>query len=250
MCLPLLRRRKDRLKMRNQLHQKGENRAPKSFVVVARDLEEIALNTVNTGHVKQYGEVEVVHFVPLKSDLSSLYDLEDKGVHVHSSSLMPESSVKAPNVQIQKGPPVDPPKDQRTELETLKDILRNPPPTAAFENLDLTDTARYSVPSQNEAREFERLRIKVFEPRTPIILTSVERGPCEDMPRICCIKYPRQPLKIGQIVHAHGTLNGYWVLSARKFRKHGILFVEWADYIRKKKVLACLRTIWTRRHWQ
>ncbi|KAJ6529542.1 hypothetical protein DFH09DRAFT_1093958 [Mycena vulgaris] len=108
-----------------------------------------------------------------------------------------------------------------------------------YEDLTLTDQVQFPRPTQEEVREYNRQHCTAEKSAVPIVLTSVEEGPNELKRRATTIGHPPQLLHVGEVVEAVGTLKGYWVLARRRFCMNGQVYLEWVDYVGKRKVVVC-----------
>ncbi|KAJ6552010.1 hypothetical protein DFH09DRAFT_1086131 [Mycena vulgaris] len=233
----LFRGRNKRLKTRNVLGFISDDNMPKKFAEVRGNLVEASISTVNTAQALREADIEATHQSGTKSfNHSATYESNASENPAQASSYLDHASTTSTGERSEEHiPPAIP--DARDELEQLQDILRDPPPIHDFQLLDLTDATRYPMPSKADEHEFHQFLAIPIKSNLPIIFTTLENGPREGTYRVFASGYSAHTLQIGQIVHVHGTITGYWVLQARKFRRDGSLYVECVDYLHRQVVI-------------
>ncbi|KAJ7107104.1 hypothetical protein C8R44DRAFT_885768 [Mycena epipterygia] len=136
-----------------------------------------------------------------------------------------QSTPASPTSSFVEESPYDLPPTSSSVEETSNDL----PLAVPYEMIDMEDCARYRHPTSQEFQDFGHIKSRFVAPAVEPVMTDIYEKPGHPR-KVIMVSSPTNPLKLGQRLWVHGTLQGVWEITAVRYRQAGIVGLHWTNH--------------------
>lgn len=111
----------------------------------------------------------------------------------------------------------------------VEEIPHTIPLDVPYEMIDMEDYRRYQKPTSQQYIDFGHVKSRFDVQGVEPVMTDIHAKPGRPR-KVVMVSSPSKPLKLGQRVWVHGTLQGVWEITGVRYHHDGKVGLHWTNH--------------------